>query len=275
MTRRLDEPTILHLSNEITYCLREKIRWDIISTPFCFHLTRSRTIWTNKQKETLSVYHSAFIRCNYIPPMGENVMSTHLCTYATRKHTICRSKGKETQSGHHSESILRDHILPVSESTRRHDKWIFLHLSGRITYFLVHKYEKPWAQYSAAILRDYLLPIGGNTMSTTFYTDLTRSRTSCGQKRKMIPSSGHYSSIQRDHVRSVGENTLKHHEHITLHRSDPITYDLWAKTWGETMSTLSWSIRRNYAHPMSDKTISTGSAPSNGNTHHLLLRVDI
>ena len=91
----------------------------------------------------------------------------------------------------------------------------------------------------------------------------------------MIPSSGHYWSIQRDHVRSVGENTLKHHEHITLHRSDSITYNLWVKTRGETMSTLSWSIRRNYAHPVGDKTISTESAPSNGNTHHLLLWVDI
>ena len=90
----------------------------------------------------------------------------------------------------------------------------------------------------------------------------------------MIPSSGHYSSIQRDHVRSVGDK-LKHHEHITLHRSDPITYDLWAKTRGETMSTLSWSIQRNYAHPVGDKTINNGSASSNGNTHHLLLWVDI
>ena len=88
-TRRQDEHNILHLSDETTYCLREKIRWDIMSTPFCIHLTRSRTIWANRQ-EALSVYHSAFIRCDFwIPPIGKDMRrrDEHTFMYLCNKKT--------------------------------------------------------------------------------------------------------------------------------------------------------------------------------------------
>ena len=197
-----------------------------------------------------------------------------------RKHTICRLGGKKTQSVHHSESILRDHVLSVGQNTRRHDEWIFLHLSDEITYFLVRKYETPWAQNFALIPRDYWLPVGGNT-NTRGDHEHNILHQSDEITYQLWTKTQHNTIIRPLFVHPTrsrmvcGRNTLKHHEHITLHRSDPITYNLWAKTQGETMSTFSWSIRRNYAHPVCDKMISTESAPSNGNTHHLLLWVDI
>ena len=140
-------------------------------------------------------------------------MSTHLCTYVTRKHTICRSKRQ-------GDTISPPFwIYPTRSHTacgRKHDGWIFLHLSDEITYFLMHKYETP--------------------MSTTFWTYPARLPTSCRRKYEK-PWAQHHTPIRRDHVPTVDKNAIWYHQHAIIHPSNEITYGLWAKTHWNTMST--------------------------------------
>ena len=191
------------------------MRWDIMSTPFCIHLTRSRTIWANKQKETLSVIHSAFIQCDYILPMDENMRRhdehtfVYLCNkktydlwvkrqgdtirppfwiYPTRSRTACKTR-----------DMMNEYFCIYLMKSRtswcaniRHHEHNILHLFREITYFLQAEIRETWAQ--------------------------------------------HFTPIQRDHAPTVDKIATSYHYHAIIHSSNEITYGLWAKTRWNTMS---------------------------------------
>ena len=231
-----------------------------MSTWFCIDLTRSPTLcgWKTGKFHQYTILHQSKIILLSVGEKRGDPMSIQFCIDPTRSCTLCGWK------------------------TGRSHQHMILHRSNEITYFLWVKHGGiSSAHDSASIQQDHIRPVGEKQrdfISTQFYIDPTRSRTSCGGKTRKfhehtilhwsnqityillvknreIPSTHDSASIQRDHVLSVGEK-----------RGDPIS------TWFFIDPTRSrtfcrWNMGRFHQHTILSASIQQDHVLSVGKKH--------